>query len=95
MQIVTGISPNNRAVVMIATILLRESNRFGETSILRIISDQHGIRFPLATLPWLGVSIINDVKSVVQEDRLRSLSAIVEHLDLTISTKRQEVRAGL
>ena len=81
MQVVPFIGPDDRAVMMVAAALPVQSLRFGETAILRIIGDDHGIGAALVVRCGFGVPIVNDIEPLLQIDGLRPLPAIVEHLD--------------
>ena len=81
MQVVLFIGPDDRAVMMVAPALPVQALRFGETAILRIIGDDHGIGAALVVRCGFGVPIVNDIEPLLQIDGLRPLPAIVEHLD--------------
>ena len=89
MQEVRFIGPYNWAVMVIGT-LRPDTHRFREFPRLRIIAYEHRIGIPLAILCRTRVTVIDNVKTTVQHDRLRPLPCVVEHIAFSIAAKFQQ-----
>ena len=88
MKEVTFIGPNNWAVMVIGT-LRPDTHRFREFPQLRIIAYEHWIGIPLAILCRTRVTVVDNVQTTVQQDRLRLLPYVVEHIAFPIFAKFQ------
>ena len=89
MQVVRFISPYNWAVMVIGT-LRTDTHGFREFPRLRIIAYEHWIGIPLAILRRTRVTVVDNVQTTVQQDRLRSLPCVVEHIAFSIAAKFQQ-----
>ena len=78
--------------MMVAATLLPKSNRLGETSVLRVISDQHWEGMALVIPGGLRIPVVYDIEPILQVNRLGSLSAIIQHLEFPIVSKCQGSR---
>ena len=74
--------------MMVSATLLPQSNRLGEASILRVVGDQRWVGFGLAVFGRLRIPVVYDIELIVQENRLRTLSAIIQHLEFSVLTER-------
>ena len=86
-QIIIFIGPYDRAIVMV-TLCWPECYYIGELAGNRIISDSHRFGSGLLLIVDLAASVKNNMNFVVEIDRLRSLPAVIEHLDLPAMPKR-------
>ena len=89
MQEVRFISPYNWAVMVIST-LRPDTHRFREFPRLRIIAYEHWIGIPLTILCRTRVTVVDNVQTTVQQDRLRPLPCVVEHIAFPIFAKFQQ-----
>jgi hypothetical protein len=88
-QIIIFIGPYNGAVVVVA-LCGAECDYFGEFPVEWIISNDHRFGGGLRPSPDLPPGVENDMDLVIKIDRLRSLPAIIEHLNLTSLPKRHK-----
>ena len=86
MKEVRFIGPYDWAVMVIGT-LRPDTHRLGELARLRIIADEHRIGITLAILCRTRIAVIDDVKTPVQQDRLRPLPCVVEHIAFSIAAE--------
>ena len=89
MQEVRFISPYNWAVMVIGT-LRPDTHRFREFPRLRIIAYEHRIGITLTILCRTRVTVVDNVQTTVQQDRLRPLPCVVEHIAFSIAAKFQQ-----
>ena len=66
------------------------THRFREFPRLRIITYKHWIGIPLAILCRTRVTVVDNVQTTVQQDRLRPLPCVVEHIAFSIAAKFQQ-----
>ena len=74
--------------MMVGAALLPQSNRFGEASILRVIGDQQWVGIALAVSGGLRIPVVYDIELILQKNRLRTLPAIIQHLEFSVLTER-------
>ena len=79
---------------MVGAALLSKSNWTGEPTTREVVADQHWIGAALATLRRLGISVVDDKELFMQNDRLRSLTAIIEHLELAATGNHQRFHSS-
>ena len=72
---------------MVTATLLPKSNRLGEASIFRVISDQQWVGITLAVSGGLRIPVVYDIEPILQVNRLGLLPAIVEHLEFSAVSK--------
>ena len=88
MKRIIFIGPDDGAVMMVSAVFLSQSNRLGEASVPWIISDQQWVGFGFAVPGRLRIPVVYDIELIVQENRLRALSAIIQHLEFSVLTER-------
>ena len=88
MQVIRFIGPNNWAVMVIGT-LRPDTHRFREFARLKIIADEHRIGIALAILCGTRVTVIDNVKTTAQQDRLWPLPRVVKHIAFSIVAEFQ------
>ena len=89
MQEVRFICPYNWAIMVIST-LRPDTHRFREFPRLRIITYEHRIGIPLSILCRTRVTVVDNVQTTVQQDRLGPLPCVVEHIAFSIAAKFQQ-----
>ena len=77
---------------MVRFAFFREPDGAGENTFGRVIANEHGVGLALLVLSRGGVPVVDHVKSALQEDRLRTLPTIVEHLELATLPERDQWR---
>ena len=83
-QVIVLVRPDDGAVVVIRFACFRKPDGFGENPFVRVVGNQHRVSLALVVLGRAGVPVVHYEKITLDENRLRALPDIVQHLELAI-----------
>ena len=86
-QVVRSICPDNGAVMVVRAGTLGQSYRGGEFFCAQIVRRQHRVRATFLIGRSSCIPVEHDEHSTAQQHRLRPLSCVVEHLELSTLSK--------
>ena len=87
-EVVAFVGPNDGTEMMIR-VARSQLPRLGESARGRVVGDPHRPCAAFVVVRLFRFAVVDNVKPPFDEDRLRPLPSVVEHLELATLTKRQ------